>query len=96
MAKMNDRPLLNPNMRFNYKDQEFFAVEEGVEAFQLTPMAFFVCSRCDGSKTVNDIIKDVRTMIENNGFTVPENIDLDIEITNIIDILSTKGVLFLK
>lgn len=91
------RPKINPNIEFDIKKQAFAfkdKSEKGATFRPIDPLAFFICSLCNGQRTLEDVSAGVGQKLRDNGLPPPEN--LTELVGKALNVLSQQGIVFLE
>lgn len=87
-------PKLNTHLRLKKVGADFVAYDpEHKTAFKLDPLAFFICTLCDGSNTSAQIAQKLESVLKENNLAPPVK-SLGAEVEAVINTLSQNGVVF--
>lgn len=87
-------PKLNTHLRLEKVGADFVAYDpEHKTAFKLDPLAFFICTLCDGSNSTGQIAHKLESVLRENNLAPPVK-NLENEVETVINTLSQNGVVF--
>lgn len=87
-------PKLNTHLRLKKVGADFVAYDpERKTAFKLDPLAFFICTLCDGSNTSAQITQKLESVLKENNLAPPvKNLEKEVEL--VVNTLSQSGIVF--
>jgi len=90
-------PKLNPKVKIEMKEGAFALTDsDSGQTRPIDPLAVFVCSLCDGTREIPEIVSSLQQKLLSTGQSLPQNLNLQDQVQKIIDVLSQEGVLFIE
>ncbi len=92
--KTQTTPKLNAHLRLKKLGADFVAYDpENKSAFKLDPLAFYVCTLCDGANSTSQIAQKLESVLKENNLAPPVK-DLEKEVELVVNTLSLNGIVF--
>ncbi|MFH1786988.1 MAG: hypothetical protein ABH829_05055 [archaeon] len=91
-------PKLNPSIKFELKGQSFAyrdTASDDHSAKPIDPLAFFICSLCNGENNEDDITSQLRKTLTDSGMQIPPGVELKANVEKVINTLATAGIVMI-
>lgn len=88
---------INPQVKIELKDGAFALTDADTgKTRPIDPLAVFICSLCDGSREIPQVVEALQQNLTSAGQPIPADIRLSEQVRKIVDALSQEGVLFIE